>query len=135
MKVVKRPVVIAALALACASLFCEWMRVRYEEAQLQTHQSRWDCWAAESRKVARCVELSKENPVDADFCVEAVLACRANGAEAAVERADEGQSTWLRLAAVFRLTWMLAAIGCLLHLIARRVARPRADRFHSSDRS
>lgn len=110
----KRPFVVAAVVLCCASLLCE-VRLRLAvDALIQAHQARWNCWTEESSKVARCNELAKLKPTDANYCEEAVSACKARGMYENVADAEAHHSLWQRLAASARLAWLAAILGALI---------------------
>ena len=110
----KRAVVVAVIGLCCASALVELMSLRAEDAVLESHQKRWDCWAEQSHRVPRCVELAKLNPEDADYCSEAVSACKASGAYDAVVDAEARQFSWRKLGAAVRLLWLVATFSFLV---------------------
>lgn len=93
-------------------------------ALVQAHQARWDCWAEESSKVARCNELAKLRPTDADYCEEAVSACRVRNMYKNVADAEAHHALWQKLALSVRLAWLAAVLGSLVWIgLVRPVRR------------
>jgi len=103
---------------------CEVMIAKAEDAALQSHQERWDCWARESVKVPACVLRAKLGPLDdADYCAEAVAFCKAGGFDERADRAEERMFTWYHLAAALRFVVLVSAVGALLWFGVGRFAR------------
>ena len=112
-KYFRRPAVIVLVGLCVAWLFCEVMRAQTEADAIRSHQAQWNCWAQESRKVARCRALWQPVIEDADYCDEAVLACKANGADARVNATNERADLWRVITAWHRLALLVAVVGLL----------------------
>ncbi len=119
---VRKLLVILAVSLCAAALGCEFLRARVEAAVVQSHEERWDCLARESNKVPSCIAQAKLAPSeDADYCGQAVTACKTNGRYAEASRAEERFFMWDWLARLFRFV-VLAVVACSLLWFA--VVRP-----------
>jgi len=104
----------AFLCLCGATIFCETMRAQAEAAALQLHQARWDCLTLESGKARRCRALNERHSEDADYCPEAVSACKTAGAYRNVELADEHHSKWDRITRSLRLALLVATASLII---------------------
>lgn len=107
------------------------MLIQTDEALIQSHQARWDCWSGESSKVPRCNELAKLKPDDADYCEEAVSACRARGMYENITNVEARYSIWHGLAVALRLVWLLAVLGSLVWV---GLVRPIRRRLQGAER-
>ncbi len=119
----RRPSLAIFLGLCVAALFCEVMRMKTETAAIQSHQARWDCWAQESSKVARCRDLWKPGLEDANYCDEAISACKVNGSDGRVDKASARADLWRVITAWFRLALLVATVGFIAWWAIVRPAR------------
>ncbi len=127
-----RAPVVVLVFLCLASLITEALMSQSEGALLQSHQARFDCLALESARVPRCKEEAKLHPIDADYCEEAVLACKAKGTYERASDSEHEYFTWGLIARSVRIVLAVFTISFLLWFaLLRPLKRKRRSRARS----
>ena len=89
------------------------MEARAASTALSAHQAQWDCWRKRTAENPECVRVLRLGAEDADACIAAVAACRADGTEAAADKAANKLQLWVALSALLMLAMLAEAIAFL----------------------
>jgi hypothetical protein len=94
---------------------------------LQTNSLHFNCLISKSQELESCRAELLQNPIDADFCGEAVKSCRDNGSFALAKQASRVNEIFVAITRYSRRLFLVLLGYLLIRYMFMYLSRPPAD--------